>query len=161
MNRQNIELQILGYGVMLAMYLYIGMSWALQPVASFKLNISSSLPHFAYLVTNNKNELARDDLISFKKIVDGKELELVKTIAGVEGDLIEVKQNLLFINGNVYSRVLKRRTNGEPLTPIDSGVIPKNKYFSYTTHSRSFDSRYKQIGLIDKDVIKGKAYVVL
>ncbi len=160
MHRNSIELKILWYGMMSALYLYIALSWALSPYARFKFNVSSSLPHWVYLKTQNQNNLSRDDLISFKMNIDGKELELVKTIAALEGDEITVSNNLLFINGDIKARVLSRRTNGETLTPIDNGVIPKGKYFSYTTHSRSFDSRYKEIGLIDGDAVEGKVYVV-
>jgi conjugal transfer pilin signal peptidase TrbI len=47
----------------------------------------------------------------------------------------------------------------EPLSAIQSGIIPSNKFFAYTTHKDSFDSRYNDLGLIDAKDIIGTAIV--
>lgn len=43
------------------------------------------------------------------------------------------------------------------LHAIPSGVIPSRKFFAYTPHKDSFDSRYQEIGLIDEKDIIGTA----
>lgn len=43
------------------------------------------------------------------------------------------------------------------LHSIEPGIIPEHKFFAYTPHKNSFDSRYKEIGLIDEKNIIGVA----
>lgn len=43
------------------------------------------------------------------------------------------------------------------LHAIESGKIPAHKFFAYTPHKDSFDSRYQEIGLIDEKDIIGTA----
>lgn len=43
------------------------------------------------------------------------------------------------------------------LNAIDAGKIPTHKFFAYTPHKDSFDSRYQEIGLIDEKDIIGTA----
>jgi len=56
-------------------------------------------------------------------------------------------------------RVFKIDTKGRPLPMIESGVIPKGKFFVSSGAVRSYDSRYW--GLIDESEGIGRAYPIL
>ena len=43
------------------------------------------------------------------------------------------------------------------LSPIESGTIPPHKFFAYTPHKDSLDSRYQDLGLVDEKDIIGTA----
>ncbi len=42
---------------------------------------------------------------------------------------------------------------------VSAGTIPPHKFFAYTPHKDSFDSRYNDLGLIDAKDIIGTAIV--
>ena len=43
------------------------------------------------------------------------------------------------------------------LLPIEPGIIPPHKFFAYTPHKDSLDSRYQDLGLVDEKDIIGTA----
>jgi type IV secretory pathway protease TraF len=62
-----------------------------------------------------------------------------------------------------FENFLKNSSDGKKygenyeLHPIRINVIPSKKFFAYTPHKDSFDSRYQEIGLIDEKDIIGTA----
>jgi conjugal transfer pilus assembly protein TraW len=86
----------------------------------------------------------------------------IKLIIGSEGDviknIIKKRNNIIIIND--YILPIKRQSiSGQYLTPITESnlIIKKNEYFVTADHEYSLDSRYKEIGLINKSHIIGKA----
>ena len=51
----------------------------------------------------------------------------------------------------------EKSKKNQKLTAIQSQIISKQKYFFYSLHQDSFDSRYQEIGLIDEKNIVGTA----
>jgi len=71
------------------------------------------------------------------------------------------KDHQVFINGHAKGRVLLTASNGDPLEPATGGVIPPAHFFVWTPHFKSYDSRYKDIGLIHENDIFGRVVPVL
>jgi hypothetical protein len=87
----------------------------------------------------------------------GIEFPLIKKVAGVPGDNIQIKENDIFINTNYLCAQLKETIRGSLLPkPIFPKIIPNNNFFLFSPHIRSFDSRY--MGLINIGEIDAVVY---
>lgn len=85
--------------------------------------------------------------------VDGK--TIVKYISGVEGDYVHsvsLSNGIyMYVNNHKIGRVI----HNENVSILSNVIIPTNKVFVSGTHAYSFDSRYKEFGLIDKSKLNG------
>lgn len=98
------------------------------------------------------------DIVVFKSDIeknDKKDINLIKRIIGVEGDIITINNDKLFRNGyEVKEKYIYKQCPGE----IYNFVVPKGQVFVLGDHREvSIDSR--QFGPIDEDKIIGKAFV--
>ena len=109
-----------------------------------------------------KNQIPQKDQIFAFKAKDNPAYKageiFIKIVGGVEGDEVIIKERDFYINSkstNQFIGTAKTQSlKGLPLTIADVGIIPPNHFFAYTTHQDSYDSRYKEIGLINaKDII--------
>ncbi len=72
---------------------------------------------------------------------------------------MEITDKTVSVAGKEIGVIKAWSKKTEPLSAIQSGIIPSNKFFAYTTHKDSFDSRYNDLGLIDAKDIIGTAIV--
>ena len=81
-----------------------------------------------------------------------------KFVCGVEGDVISHKERAVFINNvKVGDAIVKSKLFKKDMEIIDDGVIPKGFVFVCGTHQKSFDSKYKLVGLVDEKTFVGRA----
>ena len=81
-----------------------------------------------------------------------------KFVCGVEGDVISHKERAVFINNvKVGDAIVKSKLFKKDMEIIDDGVIPKGFVFVCGTHLKSFDSKYKLVGLVDEKTFIGRA----
>lgn len=142
---------------MCASLLFISKLWFLR-THGFVLNVTSSLPERLWLVDySHKTNFKKGDYFMFMAPNDvnltTKNTPLVKKVAGVPGDKIEISGTTLLINnqtkGRVWSETLPTH---HKLHPIPNQIIGKGCYFAWTPDLYSYDSRYTDIGLIcEKD----------
>lgn len=103
----------------------------------------------------------REEIIAFKNPNDSSEY-FIKRIIGMPGDQLEVKEGKVYINNNILEETyifesMDLEIIGNMDYPI---VIPQDNYFVMGDNRNiSFDSRYKEVGLIHKSSISGKALV--
>lgn len=104
------------------------------------------------------------DIIVFNA-VDRKGMKLIKRCIGVPGDVVEMKDKVLYINGQKQNEpyVIYRDQNIEPRPyPRDNFgpiTIPKDHYLMLgDNRDRSADSRYW--GLLPRNMIEGKAWII-
>lgn len=113
--------------------------------------------HGDYLFVNKIaykfSEPKRGDVIVFKSNLPTQKY-LIKRIIGVPGDVIEIKNNKLYINGKETDEKYIK----EPMSTDDIKVIVgKDKYFVMgDNRNHSLDSRYTEVGQIAKTNILGK-----
>ncbi len=80
--------------------------------------------------------------------------KFLKYLVGTAGDQIKNVNNNIYV-GN--SKVGYAETNSI-ITPINNGIIPEGYVFVVGTHEKSFDSRYKEFGLVKIEDIRGRAF---
>ncbi len=117
------------------------------------------LPH------NQDDTLTHDDLfhiINLAKLSDSEEfnkkkITIVDKEVFVAGSLIGVVKPY----AKKVEELIKAKTDFDAkkfrLHAIEPSKIPAHKFFAYTPHKDSFDSRYQEIGLIDEKDIIGTA----
>ena len=117
-------------------------------IANFIVINTQSIPYKVCLhllrVKPEKNDLC---VIQFR----GK--LWIKYLKGVEGDLVQTKDDFVFVNNEKIGKALRVHN----LHAIKSLIIPEGYVFIAGTHKESLDSRYMEVGLIPVSAIKGKA----
>ncbi|MFI5342792.1 MAG: S26 family signal peptidase [Chlamydiales bacterium] len=114
-------------------------------------NVSNSLP-FSYFIGYRINEPTHGMYVTFEH--PESEILLAKRIAGLSGDLIEIKNQQVYVNHIPYGIIQERSPSSRPLTAIQEGKIPYGYVYVYGTHPSSFDSRYAEFGLIPISQLK-------
>lgn len=120
---------------------------------------SASLPWSVYLVLKGSS-WKKGDIVTFQGHTSPflKEIPLVtKRIAGVPGDQLVVRKQELYIHNQRVGLVMTHNSTGNPLHPIEKRVIPSNYVFVVGDDPRSFDSRYKEFGLVKTQHILGRS----
>ena len=120
---------------------------------TFAWNVDHSLERKVFFLSRGYSDLKVGQKVFFAK--EGH--KVIKIIGGVAGDVVEQKNREFYINGKYmgYAKPLSKK--GKALEIGFNGTIPEGKYFLYTPHKDSFDSRYKAMGLIDESDIIGTA----
>lgn len=126
------------------------------------INQTESLDHWAFIV-DRKAPVARGDFVYFAPPANPyyRDIGFVKIVAGVPGDVVRREGRVFFVNDRRIGAAKPRSRKGEPLEPGPTGVIPPDRYFVFTPHKDSYDSRYQDIGWIGRDRIVGVARPLL
>ena len=104
----------------------------------------------------------RGDIIIFKSDLpdeEGKDKLLIKRVIGLPGDEIQIKNQKVYINGQKYKENYLKDgyTTGE-----GTWNVPEGHYFVMGDNRVvSVDSRYTDVGYVDKDQIQGKSVLRL
>ncbi|AMV70970.1 hypothetical protein JCM30471_27880 [Desulfuromonas carbonis] len=164
--------------VYLGTYLLFGLllsgaiSWYLrtQVVEAFTIASSSMEPTLLLgdriLVAKGTQDFTRGDLVVFDSPPDqGKagQREFIKRIVGMPGDVVEVRDKELFINGRQllepYAVHLEADTLSAEVSPRDffgPVTVPAQSYFMLgDNRDRSYDSRFW--GFVEKEKVLGRA----
>jgi conjugative transfer signal peptidase TraF len=135
-------------------------SFQICDLIGLRINASTSLPLGLYVTTNDSGA----DLAEFcppepfarlatekgyrgaGSCPDGA-APLLKPVAARAGDLVELSNAGIFVNGRLLARTapLNQDTHGRPLNPWSFGkyiVAPGTVWVASTFNARSFDSRY-------------------
>ena len=134
------------------------------------INISDSLPFKLFLVDKRQSSIDNivdGDYIQFKnsntRYYGGK--NITKRVLAIGGDVIEVNQYQEPIENiqatikfnDVILNVKNYTAKGTKINTNSISPIPNKRYFVYGIHKDSFDSRYAEFGLINKEEIIGVA----
>lgn len=145
--------------VFISLFSYFSRNYAINRSASIPIGIYRLLP---------LDEIKKGDTLIFtadKEIVEfllrrgylSKYTKgFIKKVGAVEGDIVEVNDNLI-INGKIIKENLPKFDSLGRELPLKKGkyIIKKDEYFMIGDHIKSFDSSY--MGVIRKDQIKNKA----
>lgn len=133
------------------------------------INLTNSLPQGLYIVDKNQ-EIQHGDIVKlclneYLSQKTNAELyvgygtcknglkPLLKYVVGLEGDLVNVRNNKVFIHSkhtplSTVMHIKDKDSQGKKVNSIiETGIIPTGKAFLYSYHGGSFDSRY--FGLVD------------
>lgn len=109
-----------------------------------RVNPSESVPYTLFF-SNRASSPKLGDYVSIRH-PSGK--NLVKRVAGVGGDSIEVKEGRLFLRGRDHGEVKERSLSGRPFSPVSQKEVPEGLLFLLGEHPYSYDSRYEEFGLV-------------
>ena len=133
---------------------------------SIQIGIYLLLPY-----DNEKDNLNVGDIVIFdmpkdiEKFVKEREYTsndtntFIKTVGAIEGMSIEVREEKLFIDGEIKGEVALTDTLNRELPQINNFIVSKGHFFPLGTHFHSFDGRY--YGEIDKRTIRNKAKLLI
>lgn len=120
----------------------------------FRLNLSPSLPNKLYFGIP-VSSVVRGQIIAFS--MPQSKVTFAKRVAGIGGDLLEIKEDKIFINGRSECD-LSWKPSG--LTFVSSCVIPDGFFFALGSSEDSFDSRYEIFGLVPVSAVKEKLWPI-
>jgi len=127
-------------------------------------NVTASLP-YSIVWLDREAVPARGDLVVYR--FDGDELMQIrkgarffKRIVGLPGDEVSVVGRRVLVNGADVGIAKQYTLDGHRLEPIAAGVIPQDAYYVQGTHPMSFDSRYRESGLVHSRQIIGTVHVI-
>ena len=128
-------------------------------------NWTASLPYHVVWLHPGTTRFTRGDLIVYRYA--GEELmqlkkgqRFFKRIVGVSGDQISVEDRRVLINGADVGIAKQYTLDGHRLERLPPGLIPDDYFYVQGTHEMSFDSRYRQSGLVHVSQIIGKVDVI-
>ncbi|UNW11122.1 S26 family signal peptidase (plasmid) [Acinetobacter indicus] len=127
---------------------------------TYSINVTHSLTGIVYVIKKNE-PVAKGDYVGFRWRGDkfySKDAIFVKVVKGVAGDVVTVKGNDVFINGEYVGTAKEKSARGLPLETIKPTVLKEGEYFVGTPNKDSYDSRYESVGTIKQKELIGRAY---
>jgi len=125
------------------------------------MNHDGSLPINGVLVKVGQIPTKNDEIFVFdvrnNPHFKSAEIQFIKHVGGFAGNQIKVREREVYVADRPIGFAKTHSRKGVPLTITEEQVIPEHKFFAYTPHEYSFDSRYKDIGLVDEKDIVGTA----
>jgi signal peptidase I len=151
--------------LVLAIILYVGISFAVQAVHVEGLSMWATLDDNDYLIANKidyrLHAPQRGDIIILRPPTNNS-TDFIKRVIALPGEKLLIRSGVIYINGHKLDEpyLPEEWTNDINPTPWslgDGGVIPANEYFVMgDNRNRSQDSRF--FGPITRDRIDGKAW---
>ncbi len=87
---------------------------------------------------------------------DGEGRILVKRVAAVEGDEVQIKDGMFYVNGKVYDQYTSESVYLEPMEPV---IVGKDKVFVLSDDRKAvLDSRDQAVGQVEVSDLLGKVY---
>lgn len=125
----------------------------------YRINISPSMPwNVARVEYGTLPRLGDMMLYEYRGPMTGlPSRTFFKEVVGFPGDTIRVEGRAVWVGDVFMGLAMSRTRDGRPLTPIASGVIPDGYLYAKGEHPASFDSRYRESGLVPLDAVIGVA----
>ena len=109
------------------------------------------------LINKLESQFEVGDVIAFRSEVYGEEGEgsvLVRRVAGSEGDVVEIKDNVFYLNNRPYYEYMKEAVH---MDDVEAMRLGDGEYFVLGDNRRSsMDSRNEAIGVLDSEDCIGK-----
>lgn len=125
------------------------------------MNHDGSLPINGVVIKIGKIPTKNDEIFVFNvknnPHFKSEEIRFIKHVGGFAGNEIKVREREVYVADRPIGFAKTHSRKGAQLTITEEQVIPEHKFFAYTHHEYSFDSRYKDIGLVDEKDIIGTA----
>lgn len=149
--------------VFVVMLVMILVWWVTTRFYGLLINFTHSLPEKLFIYKYDDMSFRRGDPIAIvakglPNLPDG--VKLVKRVSGFPSDKVTIRGQDVYINDTLVTDHFDDVAYWGKLHKIESQVIPKNCYFVNGVSLHSFDSRYKEVGLICKERIVGRAWAL-
>lgn len=99
----------------------------------------------------------RGDVLIFRYPKDPSR-DFIKRVIAVAGDTIEIRDGRIFLNGELQDEqyILERTRGSYPLSTVPQGHV----FVMGDNRNNSEDSRFRDVGFVSLELIKGKAIYV-
>jgi len=141
---------------------YMRLFFDATPHVPVLFNWTPSLPYKVALLHSSRYALHRGDFIVYAFAGDGARdypglagQPFFKIVRGLPGDRISVDGREVRINGVPVGVAKTHAFDRRPLAPIAAGIIPPGCYYVQGLSPDSFDSRYRQSGLVRAEQVIG------
>ncbi len=133
-------------------------------VFNIRLNVSNSIPKGIYHISiYNNGKYKKDDYVIFEEPEEYKkyvveqlrDLPSAKRIRGVPGDVVEIKDDYIYINNQIEGKI----DFNIPVKIKEKYTLKDGEYILLGENDNSLDSRY--YGVIKKENILDKAYLLV
>src|SRR5207253_2883039 len=151
--------------VVLAVILYVGISFAVQAVHVEGLSMFATLDDNDYLIANKidyrLHAPQRGDIVILRPPTNNT-TDFIKRVIALPGERLLIRDGVVYINGHrldepYLPEAWTLQTNPQPWSLGDGALIPANQYFVMgDNRNKSQDSRF--FGPITRDRIDGKAW---
>jgi len=154
-------LRLCFFGVTMLFVLFQALVWGVALVSGCKemqvcINHSKSLPETLFLCFEPKEKPGVGSYVVF----DRHDHQVIKKIMGMPGDQIEVNDRLVSVAGKKHGIARERSRSGRQYTLVEAGVIPEGFCYVGGTHIDSYDSRYREFGLVWLEEITAVAWPI-
>lgn len=124
---------------------YLLLDGIATPIVGIRINSTDSMPYTLLLSRKGVDSPTKGMLVSFRH---PKSIErLLKEVVGLSGDAIENLEGHILVDGRDCGTPVRESS----LTAVDPGAIPEGYVYVYAPHPESFDSRYREFGLVAED----------
>lgn len=159
--------------IIIAVLLASAVLYFIRPTIVKQTSMENTLHENDYMIMYRQayrsHEPERGDIVIFQSSLvnedSGKDKLLIKRVIGLPGDDIMISGGQLYINGEEYMEdYLKDGYTPAFEIPPEGGTytVPEGTYFCMgDNRAGSVDSRYKEVGVVSKEAIKGKVIVRL
>ena len=146
-----------GFRLLVCMAVLSGL-W-LAAASRVHVNASTSDGAWGYFALPMLGAPGRGDLVLFDPPeAVGSPIPYMKRVIGLTGDSVAVDADRrVFVRGEFIGIAKRHALNGRALEAIGPGVIPPGRYYVHADHKDSHDSRYREIGLVPRERIRGRA----
>jgi conjugal transfer pilin signal peptidase TrbI len=142
--------------------------WGITSQTKLGRCASESLDGIHYVLFLKSTSFKRGDIVLIPNhpVSYVGEKPFAKRVIGLPGDrIIRDKERLKIKSKNAESQMtlstilplLDKTKEGQSLTPLSMPIVPEGYIFVVGDHLRSFDSRYKEFGLVPIEKIWGKS----
>lgn len=132
------------------------------PRVPILVNWTPSLPYYVAVMQFQRQGVQRGDLIVFAFAGEAQAhypglrgQPFFKRVRGVPGDVVTVSDRTVFVNGEAVGLAKTHAYDGHPLAPIAPVVIPSGHFYVQGIGPHSFDSRYRESGLVRAKQVVG------
>ena len=155
--------------ILIALVIVAAIMVFIKPTIVKESSMESTLHENDFLFVNRQAYLTADhpdygDIIVFQSHIqrdDGKgEKLLIKRVIGVENDVIDIHDGVVYRNGKALEEPYTKEgyTEGD----ISNYKVSENEVFVMGDNRRvSLDSRSSEVGTVSEDSIVGKAFIRL
>ncbi len=104
----------------------------------------------------------RGDVIAFKPNGSGTGHSSIKRVIGLPGETIQIKDGMIYIDGEVYLEKKSYPVITNPGMASDGITLGNQEYFVLgDNRNNSVDSRFADVGTVNASYIEGKVWFVL